>query len=87
MTRDSIVWLFGVIGGIAVFLGGHFGLLQEAFPGITEVWQARIELTSGLMATLSALFRMSPLALNPDNKMAIQPTQTLGIHRTEPPST
>ena len=83
MTRDSIVWVVGIVASVCVFLGAHFDMVQAAFPAVTDIWQARIELAAACTGFLSALLRMSPLALNPENAMAIVPDTALPPHRSE----
>lgn len=81
-TRDSALWWLLIISGVVGFLGGHYELLTRAFPSIGLVWQARIELLSGLLALIGTYLRMSPLRLSRNSELAgegADPTQTLSI--------
>lgn len=83
MKRDSIIWIIGLVASVCVFLSAHFNMVQEAFPGVTPIWQARIELAAVFTGFLSALLRMSPLPLHPDNRMALAPDTALPPHRSD----
>lgn len=73
ITRDSALWWVLIIGGAASFLFAHFDLLQRAFPSLTLMWQARIELVSGFATFVAGYLRMSPLALSHSSELAKLP--------------
>jgi hypothetical protein len=79
MTRDSLLWTITLVSSIAVFLGGQFDLITQAFPGVTAIWEARIQFVSAITGFLSGYLKMSPLRLSEDNTMAGKsvPQQTL----------
>lgn len=80
LTRDGAIWWVAIIGGVLGFLGGHFELLQKAFPGVGPAWNARIELFAGIVALIGGFLRMSPLALSADHPVATnEASQTLSI--------
>jgi hypothetical protein len=68
MTRDSAVWVVVIVSGLLTFLMGHFGLLVDAFPGLSPAWEARIELAAGLLSVVAGVLRMSPLPISPDGR-------------------
>lgn len=70
LTRDGAVWLILLLGGISGFLLEHYTLLQQAFPGISIAWHARIELFSMIAGVIGGYFRLSPLPLSHDHPLA-----------------
>lgn len=72
LTRDGFIWALLAVAGGASFLLDHFGVLQQAFPGITPAWHARIELASMVAGWLGAYLRLSPLPLSWDHPLATQ---------------
>lgn len=69
LSRDSAMLWLPIVGGLLVFLSGHFQLLQMAFPGLGPEWNARIELLSAFLAFAGAYARKSPLPLSPDSDL------------------
>lgn len=67
LTRDSIAWVFTAAGSLLAALLGHFDLLTKAFPGLSLIWQARIELFSFLISVVSGILMVSPLPLSYSN--------------------
>lgn len=88
MYRDSAIYWLGIIGGLAVALGGHFELVQKAFPGLSAAWEGRIELVAFIVSILSAKASMSPLSLSPEGKQAVvgraKSVDSLGAGPVEP---
>lgn len=70
MTRDNAIWTVLLIAGVLGYLGGHYDVLQKAFPGLSQAWSARIELFSGLVGLIAGALRMSPLDLSEEGKLA-----------------
>lgn len=52
-SRESRLWAVGTFIGIATFVGANFDAFEAAF-GLDPVWEKRIALVSGLLATLIA---------------------------------
>jgi len=69
VTRDSTSLLVAFVTAASIFLGSHFDLLHKAFPLITEVWQARLELIAAIGGFVTGYLRMSPLPLSPDHPL------------------
>lgn len=61
-TRDSIVWMIGLIGGAAVGLSGALGL----FPWITPPWQHGIAIVAFLWSSYSGKMSTSPQPISPE---------------------
>jgi hypothetical protein len=57
LTRDDLIWWFGMLGGVAIALAGNFTL----FPWIPPAWQHGISLVAFLSATVSGWMKTSPL--------------------------
>lgn len=81
LTRDSAMLWLPIVGGVLGFFGGHFDLLQKAFPGVGLEWSARLEIASGLVAVLGAYARKSPLPLSKESELRgmKNPDQTLTV--------
>jgi len=79
LTRDSVLWTIALAAAVAAFLLGHFDLLTRAFPFVTSVWQARIELVAAVAGFLAGWLKMSPLRLRSDSPLAgtADPARTL----------
>lgn len=81
-TRDGAIWWLLVVVAAAGFLSTHYELVTAAFPRVTMVWQARLELLSALGIFVSGYLRMSPLALSSTSVLAGQgadPSKTLTV--------
>lgn len=81
-TRDSAVWWIILLVSVAGYLSAHFELLSHSFPGVSLVWQSRLELLSTVGGLVSAYLRMSPLSLSWGSELANQgadPTKTLTV--------
>lgn len=81
LTRDSALWWLLLVAGAATFLTGHFDVLTKAF-GISETWQARIELIGGFATFVAGYLRLSPLPLSRDSELRGQgadPNQSLSM--------
>lgn len=65
-TRDGWFWTVTMVLAAAVGLGGHFDLLQRAFPGISTAWEARIELVAFIGSIISAKLGFSPISASPN---------------------
>lgn len=77
LTRDSVIWIVGILLGVVGCLGAHYDLLRLAFPSINPAWQARIELASVLLSVVSAKLSFSPLAQSGELGIHANPTRTL----------
>ncbi len=68
-TRDSFMWIVGIVSSICVYLLAHYDKLQAAFPGLHPEWQARIEILAALLAILAAKMSWSPLPRSADTPL------------------
>ena len=57
MNRDSLVWWFGMLGGVAIAFAAH----KEMFPWFPEYLQRAIELLAFIAAVASGKMATSPL--------------------------
>jgi len=63
MSRDSIVWWFGMAGAAAAYIAAHF----NRFPWIPEGYQGVVELIAFLAGVTSGKMAWSPLPLKGDS--------------------
>lgn len=85
--RDSAVWWSLLCVATAGFLAAHFDAVAAAFPGVSHVWQARLELASVVGIFVAGYARMSPLMLSPDSELAgldADPSKTLTVTGKDP---
>lgn len=57
MTRDSIVWWFGIVGSVVTGVALNFDL----FPWIPEHWQHALSLAAFAFGIISGKLASSPL--------------------------
>lgn len=65
MTRDSVVWLFGIAASVVVGLASNLHL----FPWLSETAQHGISLAAFVVGLLSAAMTTSPLKHSEENLM------------------
>ncbi len=61
-TRDSLTWLIGMIGGVAVAIAANFHL----FPWIPENAQHVISLIAFIVSVISGKMSTSPRPISPE---------------------
>lgn len=66
MTRDSLLWGFGMIGSVAVALAGNLHL----FPWIPEGGQHAISLAAFVAGVVSGKLSTSPLPISARGRAA-----------------
>lgn len=84
-TRDSFIWTATLFAAAGTFLLGHFDLLTRAFPSITGVWQARIEVAAAFAGFIAGWLKMSPLRLHPRSELAGTADPSKMINPLNPP--
>lgn len=65
MTRDNLIWVVGMVGGVLVAVAGHLDL----FPWLSPQAQHYIELAGFVASVLSGKLGMSPLPLSSEGQL------------------
>jgi hypothetical protein len=66
VTRDNLIWVVGLVGGVVVAVAAHLDL----FPWLSPQAQHYIEMAGFIASILSGKFSMSPLPLSVDGQLA-----------------
>lgn len=80
MTRNSPLWWLGILAGLMPVLLDQVGMLH-----LDPLWTDRLKAVGAIVSTLSALLRMSPLALSDDSSLrgTSDHTKTLSLLPTK----